>query len=73
MIVIYAIVSGEFLWRYFTDRPLRANVTNGSQATLSGIYRGELTTKHKLMVGALAFDLLVLFIRCVSFTAIDPL
>ncbi|KIY69317.1 RTA1 like protein [Cylindrobasidium torrendii FP15055 ss-10] len=65
VIVIYSIVSGEFLWRYFTDRPLRAKATNGSQATLSGIYRGDLTMKLKVMLGALAFDLLVLFIRSV--------
>ncbi|RXW22085.1 hypothetical protein EST38_g3773 [Candolleomyces aberdarensis] len=65
VIVLYAICAVEFVVRYVKDWPLRAVKTVDSQASLQISGRGELTKKLKVMLCALAFSTIVLFIRAV--------
>ncbi|KAJ2935027.1 hypothetical protein H1R20_g2080, partial [Candolleomyces eurysporus] len=65
VIVLFAICAVEFVVRYVKDWPLRAVETVDSQASLQISARGELTKKLKVMLCALAFSTIVLFIRAV--------
>jgi hypothetical protein len=76
-ITIYVALASEFLWRFFTDRPLRAATpthhvaddtlaTNGpSSPEKLAVSRHVLPRRLKLMIGALVFATLVIFIRTV--------
>ncbi|KAF8919304.1 RTA1 like protein-domain-containing protein [Mucidula mucida] len=67
IIVLYSIMSTEFLFRYVHDRPVGGlKPASQSQATLGGAEsRGEMDTKTKIMVAGLGFNILCLFIRAV--------
>ncbi|KIY69074.1 RTA1 like protein [Cylindrobasidium torrendii FP15055 ss-10] len=69
VIVVYTTLSAEFFWRYATDHPVSSKLPGNardSQSTLSThTMRGELSGRSRLMVGALCFNLLVLFIRAI--------
>ncbi|KAJ7605168.1 RTA1-domain-containing protein [Roridomyces roridus] len=57
VIIVFSCLAGEFLQRYLQDRPLRQ-----SQSTTQ---RGVLTRHLKLMLSALAFSCVLLFIRSI--------
>ncbi|KAG7451364.1 RTA1-like protein [Guyanagaster necrorhizus] len=73
-ISFYTILACEFLIRYTHSRPVprlfSRKERNGSLVTLSSptIERGVMTTKIKLMIVALAFNTLCLFIRSIYHT-----
>jgi hypothetical protein len=80
-ITIYALLATEFFVRYFLDKPVRlaapAAGTPGSEAPFAkeGLPGADdaavvhachgLTRRERLMVGALVFSTLCIFIRCV--------
>ncbi|KAJ2935028.1 hypothetical protein H1R20_g2081, partial [Candolleomyces eurysporus] len=65
VMVVFCICGAEFIVRYVKDLPLRAVETVDSQDSLVLSKRGELTTKLKVMLYALTFSTIVLFIRAV--------
>lgn len=62
-LVVYVICALEFYLRFLTDRPIRGIST--SQAEKGEIKR-PMDTRMKIMMGALAFSSLCLFIRYVN-------
>lgn len=80
-ITIYATLAFEFLWRYFTDRPVRkvaptaqvpedgTMVSTGNNGHIEkadgAIHRRGLSRRLKLMIFGLVFSTLVIFIRAV--------
>lgn len=71
VITLYSCVAIEFFWCYIRDIPFssKPKANSGSQVTLNS-YRGEMTTPISVMVAALIFNLLCLFIRCAMFVSI---
>ena len=71
MIVAFALFFMEFMIRYARRSPIRREVeapTPGSDGTLNGhkgFTRGILTRKISIMLGAVSFVTLMLFIRSV--------
>lgn len=63
-ITLYALLAGEFLTRYSKDKPVR--VPEKSADSDSGPFvKGSMTLKTRIMIGALIFNTICLFIRCV--------
>ncbi|KAJ2915434.1 hypothetical protein MD484_g4984, partial [Candolleomyces efflorescens] len=65
VIVVFSICGTEFIVRYLKDWPLGNVETVDSEESLQLSKRGELTTKLKVMLSALTFSTIVLFIRAV--------
>ncbi|KAK0201184.1 RTA1 like protein-domain-containing protein [Desarmillaria ectypa] len=72
VITCYAILAAEFLIRYLQNRPIYSRivstVTRQSEVTLSSneqYFSGELSWKIKLMMVALSFNTLCLYIRAI--------
>ncbi|TFK73783.1 RTA1-like protein [Pluteus cervinus] len=57
IIIIYSILATEFLVRYAYDKPFTYRTSNTP--------RGEMTTRIRIMLGALGFNTLCLFIRAI--------
>ena len=57
----------EFIWRYEYKRPVRQLTADRTQ----GLH--EMTKKYKIMLYALAFSTVCIFIRCVSPSAAQSL
>ncbi|KAF6747219.1 RTA1-like protein [Ephemerocybe angulata] len=67
VIITFSACSGEFIYRYMARRPVGRRAAHSSLAKIedenSG--RGVLTSKLKLMLGALSLSTLLLFIRAI--------
>lgn len=61
VITIFSICALEYSIRYILDKPLRSR----SQKSADGGLRGEFTRNLQIMLGALGFSTVVLFIRSV--------
>ncbi|KAF8212653.1 RTA1 like protein-domain-containing protein [Mycena galopus ATCC 62051] len=59
---VYALCAGEFLWRFLSHRPLSKYTKH---LTSPASKPAPLTQRQKIMIGAMAFNLLCLFIRAI--------
>jgi hypothetical protein len=70
-IVAYAICAGEFLWRFLKHRPLAKHTKNRS---VPPPMPAPLTSRLKVLIVGMAFNLLFLLIRCVFLLpSVNPL
>jgi hypothetical protein len=69
-IVAYAICAGEFLWRFLKHRPLAKHTRNRSVPPPTP---APLTSRLKVLIVGMAFNLLFLLIRCVFLPRVNPL
>ncbi|KAF9049267.1 hypothetical protein BDZ89DRAFT_707009 [Hymenopellis radicata] len=68
IIVLYSILSAEFLWRYSHRRPVRGPepARSQSQTTLTNAdFRGKMDVRIKNMLAGLFFNILCLVIRAI--------
>jgi uncharacterized ion transporter superfamily protein YfcC len=70
VITVFSLCAVEYVVRYFKDMPIRSR-TEKSEAgnSTETLTRGELTTRIKLMLYAILFIMLLLFIRSIYRTA----
>ncbi|KAJ7059469.1 RTA1-domain-containing protein [Mycena amicta] len=65
VVIIFSILVTDFLLRYLRNAPWRSTSSTSSTSTLLIPSRGPLTTRTKLILSALSFSSIVLFIRSV--------
>ncbi len=64
VITFYALFAAEFIWRYYTDRPV-SSFSKNSEASINKPvhFRGVLNRKLSIMLLALVFEAVFLYIR----------
>ncbi|KAF8916463.1 RTA1 like protein-domain-containing protein [Mucidula mucida] len=66
VITFYALFAAEFIWRYYTDRPV-SSFSKNSEASINKPvhFRGVLSRKLSIMLLALVFEAVFLYIRAI--------
>ncbi|KIY45633.1 hypothetical protein FISHEDRAFT_49090 [Fistulina hepatica ATCC 64428] len=62
---LFVLTGSEFVWRYFTNRPIRKERPSRDDSTVITSMRTPLSHGTKLMLGSLVFSVVCLFIRTV--------
>ncbi|KAF9027742.1 RTA1 like protein [Hymenopellis radicata] len=66
VITFYALFAAEFIWRYYTDRPVSSfSKTSEYSIDKPAHFRGVLSRKLSLMLIALVFEAVFLYIRAI--------